>query len=170
MEACYLSGVANRDWRAEAMKRKLITKLFLGLLIISSIFLIAARFLQDEPPAPFDTISALLLWIFAGGGAMWFTGKVMALILENWTAYHNFPALVKKLFPIVLAGVIGLAAQALYVSDLLTMLPPAASAAILWAINYYFSQKQYAEIKEGAYGESTREAAAAAILPPTTDG
>jgi hypothetical protein len=150
------------------MKRKFITKLFFGLLIISSIFLIAARFLQEEPPAPFDTISALLLWIFAGGGAMWFTGRVMAFLLENWTAYHNFPLLVKKLFPVVLAGILGIVAQALYVSDLLTMLPPAVHAAILWAINYFFSQKQYAEIKEGAYGASTREAAA--ILPPTTDG
>lgn len=139
-------------------KRKITASLWTVLFLILTVpLLLAFTFLQDLPDS-FETLGDILIWIFAGGGGMWLTGKVVALLLENWAYWHTLSPGIKRAFVIIIAGAIGVGAETLYVSGLLDMIPPYMSMVLLALINWFFGQKQYMEVKEGAYGKSARKA------------
>ena len=50
----------------------------------------------------FDSLSAVLVWL-AGAGGMVLFGVIKARALENWVAWPNFPAWVKKSVPAIFA-------------------------------------------------------------------
>src|SRR3972149_5836270 len=78
----------------------------------------------------------------------------MAYLLENWPSWHTLPRWTKVLFPILMSGILGMAAQAALSFELLTGVPPAAQAILLWLVNWISSQRAYKGIKEGVYGAS----------------
>jgi hypothetical protein len=131
----------------KALRRKIL----IGTMIYSAIFLIAARALQE-----FGSLEEVLVWVAVGGGAMVLFGYVEAYLLENWPFWHSLPGWVKKLFPLAFAGVLGFAASAALEFGLPGAVSPTLEAIILMAINWLFSQRAYAGIKEGGYAASSR--------------
>ena len=134
------------------MRHVMRRRTILLVLAWSSLWLLAFRFLQEQ----FDSLDAVLVWIVLGGGASALTGAVMAYLLENWPSWHTLPRWTKVLFPILMSGILGMAAQAALSFELLTGVPPAAQAILLWLVNWMASQRAYKGIKEGAYGVSAR--------------
>ena len=114
----------------------------------------------------FESLEGVLIWIFAGGGAVLLAGYVEAFLLENWGAWHGFPLWVKKSFPIIMAGVFGISAQLLVINELLVAVPPALSVVLLSALNWIFSQKGYISTKKNNYALATKNGASA--LSPET--
>jgi len=106
----------------------------------------------------FDSLEGVLVWVFAGGGAVLIAGYAEAFLLENWSAWHGFPTLVKKAFPIIMAGVFGIGAQLLVVSELLDAVPATISVVLLGALNWIFSQKAYISTKSNGYAAATKAA------------
>lgn len=104
----------------------------------------------------FESLEAVLVWITVGGGAMVIVGYVEAYLLENWAGWHGLSRWIKTLFPIVMAGALGIIAQSLLAFDLAGSVPPAVGTILLFAINWLSSQKAYKGIKEGAYGSAAR--------------
>jgi hypothetical protein len=104
----------------------------------------------------FVSLEALLIWIISGGGAMVLVGYVMAFLLENWPAWHNFPRWVKVLVPIALAAVFGFGANGVLALELLDYIPVPIQTLILMLINWLFGQFAYRGIKDGAYAASAR--------------
>ena len=107
----------------------------------------------------FDNITDLLMWFAVGGGAMYLFGVVEARLLENWEFYHKMKPAIKKLIPILFAGLIGVLAQSLVAVDVTQFIPEGVAAVILALINWYMSQSEYQRIKDSSYGVSTRNAA-----------
>ncbi|KKL17091.1 hypothetical protein LCGC14_2489060 [marine sediment metagenome] len=138
--------------------KRRFTARFLTILFLIMVvpLILAIRFFAQDLPGNFDTIGDILIWIFAGGGGMWITGKVIALLLENWAWWHTLSPGIKRIFVIIIAGVIAIAAETAYVSGLLDLIPPAVSILLLALINWFFGQKQYMEVKEGAYAASAK--------------
>ena len=134
------------------MRHVMRRRTILLVLAWSSLWLLAFRFLQEQ----FDSLDAVLVWIVLGGGASALTGAVMAYLLENWPSWHTLPRWTKVLFPILMSGILGMAAQAALSFELLTGVPPAAQAILLWLVNWISSQRAYKGIKEGVYGASAR--------------
>ena len=122
-------------------------KLVMFGLILSALFLIAARFLQE-----FGTIEEVLLWVVIGGGAMVLFGYFEALFLENLPFWHNLPVNVKRVVPLVFAGLLGFAAQAALEFDLPSAISPQIEVVILMLINWVFSQRALMSTKVKAYG------------------
>lgn len=108
----------------------------------------------------FDTLTAVLLWIVAAGGAMWIAGKVKARFLENLVFWHNLSPRVKKITTIVLAGLIAIAAEVLIAIDIGEIIPAWLATVILTLVNWYYGQSEYQGIKDSRYADSTRMAAA----------
>lgn len=108
----------------------------------------------------FGSLIDVLLWIVGAGGSMWIVGKLKARFLENLTFWHNFSPLLKKIITWVLAALLGVSAQILIEIDVTQYIPVWLSASLLSAINWYFGQKEYQEIKDSGYGETTRVNAA----------
>lgn len=135
------------------MKRIQHIRLFLSLLIITVLLLplIAAAQMED-----FGSLEEVVVWIISGGGSMVLAGYVIAYLLENVPAWHDLPRWIKVLVPIALAGLFGFVAQSVLALELMTGVPPIVKSVLLMAINWLFSQRAYAGIKEGSYGESAR--------------
>jgi hypothetical protein len=147
-------------------KRKITLRLMtIFLLILFTPLILAFAFLQELPDS-FETLGDVLIWIFVGGGGMWLTGRVVAMLLENWAWWHTLPSSYKRIFVVIIAGVFAIAAESVYVSGLLDMIPPYVSMILLTMINWLFGQKQYVEIKEGAYGASARKKKLPTPPPP----
>ena len=106
----------------------------------------------------FDSLSAVLVWL-AGAGGMVLFGVIKARVLENWVAWHNFPAWVKKSVPAIFAGLLALLANLFLDMGLVGMIPDQIAVFLLFGINYLAGQKEYENIKESAYGESSRATA-----------
>jgi len=135
------------------MKHIMRRRTILLVLVWSSLWLLAFQFLQEQ----FDSLEAVLTWIVLGGGASALTGAVMAYLLENWASWHTLPRWVKVLFPILMSGILGVAAQAALSFDFLAGVPAGVQMILLWLVNWMASQRAYKGIKEGAYGASARE-------------
>lgn len=107
----------------------------------------------------FGSLEAVLIWVVAGGGAMWLVGYVEAYLLENWAGWHTFPRWVKTFFPILMAPLFGIIAQSLLAFDVISGISPAVSALLLAAVNWLFSQKGYINAKKEGYASAARIAA-----------
>ena len=103
----------------------------------------------------FDSLNAVLVWI-AGAGGMVLFGVIKARVLENWVAWHNFPAWIKKYTPVVIAGLFSLLANLAMDFELAGYLPEYIASILLFGINYLAGQKEYEKIKDSSYGESAR--------------
>lgn len=115
---------------------------------------------QGEIPE-FGSLTELLLWV-AGAGGLYVAGKATSYIAENWTGWHTLPYWVKVVFPIFLAGVLGIIAESLLSLNLVQLVPAPLVMAILGALNYYGTQRGYFEIKAqgaGGYGATARKLA-----------
>ncbi len=129
----------------KALKRKIV----IGWLIWSSLFLMAARALQE-----FGDLEAVLVWVAVGGGAMALVGYLMAYLLENVPAWGNLPRLVKVLFPIAIASLLGFLANSILALDLVAEIPASYQAFLLAAINWVFSQRALMGANKASYGAS----------------
>ncbi len=127
----------------KALKRKIVV---FGLIWFS-LFLIAANALQE-----FGSIADVLVWIAVGGGAMVLFGYFEAMLLENFGWWHNLPTKVKLIVPLAFAAGVGFLAQSALALELPTAIPPQVEAVILMLINWVFSQRAYAGIKDSSYG------------------
>jgi len=103
----------------------------------------------------FDSLNAVLVWV-AGAGGMVLFGIIKARVLENWVAWHNFPAWIKKYAPAVVAGLFALLANLALDFGITGYIPEYISAFLLFGINYLAGQKEYEKIKDSSYGESAR--------------
>lgn len=103
----------------------------------------------------FDSLSAVLVWI-AGVGGMVLFGVIKARVLENWVAWHNFPAWVKKYTPALVAGLFALLANLALDFGLAGYIPEYVASILLFGINYLAGQKTYESIKDSTYGASAR--------------
>lgn len=104
----------------------------------------------------FGSVADLLVYFGTLGGAQWLFGKTLARVLENWVAWHNFPAWVKKSTPMVFAVVVATLSQFLISVDVGQYIPEYFAVVILAVVNQLSSQKEYEEIKDSSYGESAR--------------
>jgi hypothetical protein len=132
------------------------TKIVLLFSIPVALFLVAFTIEAPLIQGDFGSLEAVVIWVVTGGGAMWITGKVEAYLLENWPSWHTFPRWVKVLFPVVMAGVLGIAGQSILTLELIAYIPDGIEVTLLAIINWYFSQKGYQEISDTPYGDSAR--------------
>jgi hypothetical protein len=116
-------------------------RLFIFAMVLLSLTLVA--FQVEE----FTSVEQFLVWVATGGGSMVLAGAVIALLLENWPAWHNFPKWVKIITPIVLAGIFGTLASAALALELPAMIPPVLATLILVMLNWLGSQWQYMRAK-----------------------
>lgn len=132
------------------MKSPIRFRIFILLMILSSLFLVAFQ------AGDFGSIEDLLVWIAVGGGSMVLAGAVVALLFENWKAWHTFPRPVKLAVPIILAGVFGIGAQLLLALEVPALIPPAYSSVLLIMLNWIAGQWQYMKVKDGVYANSAK--------------
>ena len=83
------------------------------IFAISGLFLVILGFFEllFQITPDLTNLLEVLTWLASAGGASVATGAVMALIIENWPAWHNFPRIVKFLVPIILSFGIALGAN-----------------------------------------------------------
>lgn len=136
-------------------RRLLFRFVVFPILIGSSLFLIAAVFLQE-----FTSLDEVIAWLATTAGTTWVIGSVMAYLLENWTGWHTLPRWVKILFPIVLSGIFGVIVQSAIAFNALAYIPDWLKMVLLTGANWLFSQRAYKGIKDSSYGSSARDAAA----------
>lgn len=134
-----------------------VWSLRLFFFILLAIFLVAAQGQE------FGSLEEILVWIITGGGAVALVAVIMAFLLENWPAWHNFPRWVKVGVPIFLAAFIGAFAEAVLELELLLFIPVAGRAFLLMLINYLFGQLGYMKLKATSYGSSARKIAASKL-------
>ena len=113
----------------------------------------------------FLSINDILIWIVLGGGAAIIFGLLSARFLENLVFWHNLPKWVKKIVPVIGAGLIGILAQSLIAVDIGQYIPEWVAAMIIAAVNLYYNQKEYGLIKDTSYAEGARIEAANLKLP-----
>lgn len=104
----------------------------------------------------YSSLIEFLAFLGTLGGAQWFFGKFIARVLENWTAWHNFPKWIKKSAPMVIAVLVAVASQLALEYDVTSYIPEWFAVILLSVINQLSGQKEYQEIKDSTYGESTR--------------
>lgn len=132
------------------MLSKIRLRILVLALVLTSLFLVAFQ------TGDFGSIEDFLIWIAVGGGSMVLAGAVVALLLENWKAWHTFPRWVKLIVPIVLAGVFGIGAQLLLALEVPALIPATYSSIVLIMLNWIAGQWQYMKVKDGVYANSAR--------------
>lgn len=101
----------------------------------------------------FENLADVLVWLAVGGGSVAIAGAVMALLLENLGFWQGLPTWVKTIVPIIIAGFIGVGAQALIALDITAFVPPWMGSLLLVLINWLVGQWQYISLKsEARYG------------------
>ena len=108
----------------------------------------------------FLSMNDILVWIVLGGGAAIIFGLLSARFLENLVFWHNLPKWVKRIVPVIGAGLIGILAQSLIAVNIGQYIPEWVAAMIIAAVNLYYNQKEYGAIKDTGYAESARVEAA----------
>lgn len=107
------------------------------LIVVASLMLMAFDLLQSPP---FETIEEFLLWLAFGGGAAALVGFVLTLFVYQFAFWHKLPYWAQITIPIVVAALVGAAAQAVLELKLYTDLPPAATAIFLALVNWLTTQ------------------------------
>ena len=99
------------------------------------------------------SITGVLLWIIAGPGVVFLVGKFMSLVLENIPSWSTLPTIVKQLVPVVLAALLGVAAQLLLAQPaIIAAIEPWFKIVMLAVLAWVASQQQYQAGKRAEYG------------------
>jgi len=134
------------------------------LLILVSLFLIAARPLQAPEPIDITNLTAMLLWL-AGAGGAYVTGQVVSYLAENWPKWHTLPTWVKVVAPMLMSALISVGATiALQYGTQLEVVAPWWSIVSYAVLTYLATQKAHADQLKAGYGDSAKESAADQVI------